>query len=125
MKGFVIAEQAHVVQVVPPIDITGGVTAQRVDTRLYPHVTVLLGIGVSAAAPTKIVLKACQDKNGTGATAIPFNLYKQETAGAANDVLSGRTSVAAAGYTPSANDGIFYVIEMDTSELPAHFYRSG
>ena len=32
-------------------------------------------------------------------------------------MLGARTAVAAAGLTPSANDGIFYVIELDASEL--------
>ena len=54
-----------------------------------------------------------------GAAAIPFDLYKQETAGANNDVLGTRTATAVAGFTPSANDGIFYVIEVDGDNLPA------
>jgi hypothetical protein len=33
-------------------------------------------------------------------------------------VLGARTAVAAAGYTPTANDGVFYVIEIDGNELP-------
>jgi hypothetical protein len=32
-------------------------------------------------------------------------------------VLSARTAVTSAGYTPAATDGIFYVIEIDAAEL--------
>jgi len=117
MKGFVIAEQAHVVNILAPVDITGGKTAQAFSTANYQHVTIIVQIGVSAAAFTKILVNQCTDASGSNPTAIPFAIYKQETAGASNDVLGARTAVTSAGYTPSANDGIFYVIEIDASEL--------
>lgn len=117
MKGFVIAEQAHVVNVLAPVDITGGKLSQSVNMANYQHVTFIVQVGVSAAAFTKIIVNQCLDASGTTPTAIPFALYTQETAGASHDVLSARTAVAATGYTPSANDGIFYVIEIDASEL--------
>ena len=34
-------------------------------------------------------------------------------------MLSAITAVPATGYAPSANDGIFYVIEIDANELEA------
>lgn len=73
-------------------------------------------MGVSAAAATKILVNACTDAAGTSPTAIPFDIFSCESANA--DVTSGRTAVAAAGYTPSNADGIFYVIELDASQLP-------
>jgi hypothetical protein len=117
MKGFVLSEEGHVVQILAPVDITGGITAQRFSMKNYQHASILIQVGVSAAAFTKIILKQCTDAAGDGAVAIPFSIYKQETTGASNDVLGARTAVAAAGYTPSANDGIFYVIELDAAEL--------
>jgi hypothetical protein len=119
MKGFVIAEQAHVVNVLAPVDVTGGKTSQAINMANYQHVTFIVQIGVSAAAFTKILVNQCTDASGDNAVAIPFAIYKQETAGASNDVLGARTAVTSAGYTPSANDGIFYVIEIDTAELDA------
>ncbi len=118
MKGFVIAEQGHVVNILAPVDITGGKTAQAFSMRNHGHASILLQIGVSAAAFTKILVNACSDNSGTGATAIAFALYAQETAGASNDVLGARQQVTSAGYTPAATDGIFYAIEIDASELP-------
>jgi hypothetical protein len=117
MKGFVASEQGHFVNILAPIDITGGKTAQAFSMKKYQHASILVQIGVSAAAFTKILVNQCTDASGTGATAIPFSIYKQETAGASNDVLGARTAVTSAGYTPSANDGIFYVIELDANEL--------
>jgi len=119
MKGLVLAEQAHIVNCLAPVDITGGQAAQAVNLANYQHVTFIVQIGVSAAAFTKIFVEQCTDHTGAGNTAIPYSIYKQETAGASNDVLGARTAVTSAGYTPSANDGIFYVIEVDAAELDA------
>ena len=105
------------VQVIAPVDITGGKTGQAFSMKHYRHASIYLMIGVSAAAFTKILVNQCTDHTGANPVAIPFNIYTQEVAGASNDVLSARTPVAAAGYTPSANSGIFYVIELDAEEL--------
>jgi hypothetical protein len=117
MKGAVLAEQGHFVNILAPVDITGGKTAQAFSLKNHAHASILIQVGVSAAAWTKILVNQCTDNTGANPVAIPFSIYKQETAGVANDVLGSRTAVTAAGYTPSANDGIFYVIELDASEL--------
>ncbi|HVJ09273.1 MAG TPA: hypothetical protein VM554_12905 [Acidisarcina sp.] len=118
-KGFYVAQSGHVVNVLPPVDITGGKTGQPFSMALAGHASILLQIGVSAAAPGAVTLNACSDNLGSNPTAIPFDVFKQETAGAANDVLTTRTPVPAAGFVPSPNDGIFYVIEVDADALPA------
>jgi len=119
MFGFNVSEAGHVVNILPPVDVTGGKTAQAFSMAGYKHASIIIQIGVSAAAFTKILLNLCSSAAGAGATAIPFSIYKQETAGAGQDVLGARTAVTAAGYTPSANDNIFYVIEIDANELEA------
>jgi hypothetical protein len=123
MKGFVLSEEGHFVNILSPVDITGGKVCQAFSMARYQHASILVQVGVSAAAFTKIIVSAgtATAAVGTavaGATAIPFNIYKQETGGEAHDVLGARTAVAAAGYTPTANDGVFYVIEIDGNELP-------
>jgi hypothetical protein len=117
MKGFVVSEMGHFVNILAPIDITGGKTAQAFSMKKYQHATILVQIGVSAAAFTKIIVNQCTDASGSNPVAIPYSIYKQETAGANNDVLSARTAVTSAGFTPSPNDVIFYVIEIDANEL--------
>jgi hypothetical protein len=123
MKGSVLAEQAHVVNILPPVDITGGKTCQAFKMAKYQHATIIVQVGVSAAAFTALIVSAGSATAAVGATvagavALPFSVYKQETAGADHDVLGARTAVLAAGLAPSAADGIFYVIELDGSELP-------
>jgi hypothetical protein len=123
-KGIRLSESTHVVNALPPVDITGGTTSQAVKLALGGHVSFVLQIGASAAAPGAVTVQAGSATAAvgaavTGAAALAFRVYKQETAGAANDVLDTGTDVAATGFTPAATDGIFYVIEIDADALPA------
>ena len=110
-----MSERQHFVNIWSPKDVTGGVVGDRFTMANHRHATIHLAIGVSAGAPTKILVKNCTAFSGGTATAIAFNIYKEETDG--GDTLGARTAVLAAGTTPSANDNIFYVIELDASEL--------
>jgi hypothetical protein len=123
-KGFYTAQKGHVVNILPPVDVTGGKTSQAFSMAGAAHATIILQIGVSAAAPTGVTVQAgtataAVGASVAGAAAIPFDVFKQETAGAPNDVLGVRTACTATGFVPSANDGIFYVIEIDGDNLPA------
>lgn len=119
MKGFNIAEMGHVVNLIPPVDITGGVTGDRFSMENYAHASIIIQVGVSAAAWTAIILRECDAATGGTATDIAFNVYKEETA--LGDTLGALVEAAAAGVTPSANNSIFYVIELDASELADGF----
>jgi hypothetical protein len=123
-KGIYIAEDAHVVNVLPPVDITGGTTSQAVKLANHGHVTFIVQIGVSAAAPGLVTVQAGSATAAvgaavTGAATLAYKAYKQETAGAANDVLGAKVAVPTTGFTPAATDGIFYVIEVDADDLPS------
>ena len=123
MKGIVLSEVGHFVNVLPPIDISGGKTGDVFSMAKYGHATIGIQIGVSAAAFTKILLNECTAFDGTGATAIAFNYYAEETA--AGDTMAARAAATATGVTPSANDNIFYIIELDAAELSddSHFVQ--
>jgi hypothetical protein len=123
-KGFQISQDAHVVGVLPPVDITGGARSQAVKMANHNHLTFLIQIGVSAAAPGAITVEAgsataAVGSTVTGNTAITFDVYKQETTGADHDVLGTRVAATTAGFTPPATDNIFYVVEIDADALPA------
>jgi hypothetical protein len=116
MKGFVIAQEGHVVQALAPVSTSGGKTAQAFSMKRYQHASIILLRGAQAAQSTSIVLNACTDAAGDNPTAIPFNVFKCETG--ASDVMGAKTPVAAAGFQPTATGGTFYVIEIDAVELP-------
>lgn len=115
-QGFVLSEVGHIVNVTPPVDVTGGATGDRFSMENWTHASIIVSIGVSAAAFTKIIVRAATAASGGSTTDIAYKLYSQETA--AGDVLGAKESVAATGKTPSANNGIFYVIELDAQSLP-------
>ena len=115
MQGFNIAEMGHVVNVIPSIDITGGKKGDIFSMKNYAHATIIIQVGVSVAAFTKILVNECSAFDGSDRQAIAYSIYKEETA--LGDTLGARTAVALAGLTPSANDTIFYVIELDAREL--------
>lgn len=117
MKGIVIAQECHVVQALAPVSSSGGKTAQAFSMKKYQHASIILLRGAQAAQSTSIVVNACSDAGGDGATAIPFNVFKAESAN--TDVLGAKTSVTSSGFQPTATGGTFYVIEIDASELPA------
>lgn len=114
---FFLAQSGHAVLALAPVDVTGGKKTAAVNLANYSHLSALIGIGVSAAAAGLITVEACTAQDGTGATAIPFNVFKSETA--AGDVLGPLVAVPATGLQPPATDGIFYVIELDSAQLPA------
>ena len=116
---FIPAEQGHVVNILPPIDITGGQDADVFSMRRYQHATIIIQVGVSAGAFTKIIVNECNTFGAGAANAIPYALYSEEVD--SGDTLSARTPTALAGHTPSANDNIFYVIELDHDELAEGF----
>jgi hypothetical protein len=117
MKGTVIAQQMHAASVLAPVDITGGKTGRWMSLAQYGHITFFIPIGVSAAAFTKILVNGATSAAGAGSTAIAFDLYTAETTTV--DLLASKQRIAAAGYTPSATDDIFYVIEVDASDVVA------
>ena len=116
MRGENLFEQAHFVNLLPAVDLSGGKLTDVFHMKFHRWANIFIGIGVSAAAFTKIIVEACTDATGAGNEAIPYTLYKEETA--AGDSFSAKEDVTAAGYTPSANNDIMYGIFVDSAQLP-------
>lgn len=114
---FVVPQDGHVAMVLPPQNITGGVHSAAVNLSKYTHLSALVLFGALGATPGLITVEACTAQNGTGATAIPFNLFAQETAN--GDVFGPMVSVPATGYQPPASvSNINYAIEIDSAQIP-------
>ncbi len=115
MKGFNVAEQGHVVNIIAPVDINGGVVNSDVfSLGKYARCQILLEFGVTGAAVT-FTVEECDDFVPTTTTAIAFSYYAEETA--SGDTLTTRTAATTAGIAASTNDGIMYVIDIVASEL--------
>ncbi len=113
-KGFVIPEHGHLVQALAPVDIDGGVSTDVWTMRNYGHCDILVALGVTGGAST-IIVEECDDFTPTTSPAIAFSYYAEATA--SGDTLGARTAATAAGFATSTNDGVFYVISVDASEL--------
>lgn len=121
MIGFNISEAGHIVNLIPPVDGNAGapVTCQGFKMDKYDHASIIVQLGVTAAAPTSILLVSSTAASSGTTTALPFRSYAQVTTGTSNDVLVGPTANAATGITSvTAADKVFYVIEIDSTELP-------
>jgi hypothetical protein len=116
MKGFVVAQQAHVVVPLYPVSTSGGKTAQAFSMKRYQHASVIIARGAQAAQETSVVLNACTDASGDNPTPIPFNVFHGSTE--STDTLGPKTPVTSSGYQPVATPNTFDVIEIDASELP-------
>lgn len=116
-----LAQNMHFVNLLPPVSAAGGKTSGVINMKNYDHATIALQFGVTSAALAKVQLLASDNGSPEGTEAIPFDVFKCETAyNAANgDVLGARTACAAAdGFVPSGDDNVFYVLEVDAAALP-------
>jgi hypothetical protein len=116
MRFINLPQQAHIVNLLPPVNITGGGTSDVFSMKNHRAANIIMQIGVSAAAPTALIVEACTDATGAGAEAIPYHLYSEETD--AGDTFAAREEITAAGKTLSANNNIMYCAWVDSSWLP-------
>lgn len=112
-KGFRIAEEGHVVNILPPQDVAAGVNSDVFSLKGYAHATIIVQAGSTNADAGNVTIEECDDFTPTTDTAITFNYYAETTA--AGDTLGAKTS--AATIDVSANDNIMYVIEIDAQQL--------
>ena len=118
MKGLYLAEEAHDVLALAPVDINGGVSSDVWSMTKWSHASILIALGVTGGATT-VTVEECDNFVPDNSTAIAFSYYKEETAG--GDTLSAKQAATTSGFAASTNDGIFYRIEIDTAQLSDGF----
>jgi hypothetical protein len=119
MKGINLAEQCHIVNILPPQDVSGAVTSDVFSLENYAHATIIVTAGSTNADAGNVTIEECDDFTPTTDTAIAFSYYAETTA--AGDTLSAKTAATTAGIDVSGNDNITYVIEIDASQLTAGY----
>lgn len=114
-KGITIAEECHVVNALVAQDVSGGTfDTDVISMKNAAHATVILALGTTGGTST-ITVQECDDTTPTNTSAIAFDYYSETTD--SGDTLGDRASATTSGFTTSANDNIFYVIEIDASQL--------
>ncbi len=115
MPRFYLPNEGHVVNILPPVDITGGVTTSVVfSLEDYGHADIIITMGVTGAAST-VTVEECDNFTPTTHTEIAFDVYKEETA--AGDTLGAKVACTVAGFATSLNNSIMYVIPIDDTQL--------
>jgi hypothetical protein len=140
MNGVNLAVAGHPINVLPPQNISGGVTGQAFSMKGADHVSIIIsfgGVPSPPVAPTAITVSQCSNASGANASLLAsFRYYYQTAGGAGNDILNGdeqslanapsvppnwTTSTAgitsASGALPTNVQNLVYVIEIDAAEL--------
>ncbi len=117
MKGLYLADQAHFVNALPPVDLNGGKNSDVWSMKNHAHATIVVQVGVSGGAAPIFKVQACDDLVPSNTTDLAFRVYKEETSN--GDTLGAKVEAASTGVQISTNNDIMYVVEVDASELTA------
>ena len=116
MSYFNVAQEGHVVSILPPVDCDGGKVCDAFSMENWSHATIILTLGVTGGTSDVTISESTTAAAGTD---IAFK-YAIETT-ALGDTLGALTACASTGFTTSANDGVIYVIEIDAADLSAGY----
>jgi hypothetical protein len=114
-KGFVTAEEGHVILLLEPrgTTVTVALTSDTFSMENWAHATILIAGGMGTGV-TSVTVGECVGFGGTGRTALTFRYAKEATAD--GDVLDATLAWASA-FTLAATAGVYAVIEIDADEL--------
>ena len=113
-KGIEIAQECHIVNALPPIDIAGSGTSDWIHMENAGHITFLVMQGVGSSAT--ITINNATSAAGSGAATMAFDYYLETTAN--GDTLGAKTAATTAGVALNDNDDTMMIIEIDASQLP-------
>ncbi len=111
-KGFVIAEQGHVVQMIIPADVTAAVTSEVMNMENWGHATILVHGGAGSALT--ITVSDADSFAASGATMV-FRYAIELTA--AGDTATELAWATTAGVALGTATGDYLIIEVDADEL--------
>jgi hypothetical protein len=121
MSNKILEEVKVIPLVAPKADLYAtSVTTPEINAGKYGKVTFVID-QITAGTNTGdavVTIEACSDVSGTGAEAIPFTYFANESAGSSDD-LGARQTATAAGFTTTANKTAMYFCEVDGAALPA------
>ena len=112
-----LAQETHVAVLEYPVSFVGGITTAGFSMKNYSHVSIIVAFGVEVNAGSITVEEMTAQGGGGTNTPISFDVYKAESAD--TDVLGVR--VNGSSVTKSTNNDVFYVIEIDSTQLDAGY----
>ena len=117
MSYFNVAQEGHVVSILPPVDINGAKTSDSFSMENWSHASIIITMGVTHSTGSAITVS----EGATATTGTDIGFYMAIEASALGDTLAALTWVASTGFTSAVTDGIIYVIEIDAAQLSAGY----
>ena len=111
-KGFTIAEQGHLVNILPPASAVTALTSDSFLMEGWGHASIIVQSGVGSACTITVFDSASAAASGAS---MVFN-YAQETS-AAGDTLAALAAATTAGVAMPTADNTMMVIEINADEL--------
>ena len=112
-KGFVVAEQGHVVQMMIPVDVTAAATSDVINMENWAHASIIVSGG--AGSSSTITVSDANAFTSSGATMV-FR-YQQEQTAAGDTMEAALAWATTAGVGIGTATGVLFVIEIDADEL--------
>ena len=112
-KGFCVAEQGHIVQLLAPVDINAATSSEVFSMENWEHATIICQKGTGSACTIQV--EECTAFAGTGAATKTFRYCYERTA--AGDTLTALATAGTAGIAHTTSTGELLVIEIDSDEL--------
>ena len=114
-KGFIAAEEGHVVLVLQPQGTctTAALSGACFSMENWGHATIMVAGGIGSTE-TAITIKECTGIGGTGATALTYRYAEEASTG--GDVLDAALTWSSS-VTLGATAAVFMVAEIDGDEL--------
>jgi len=114
--GINLAEEGHVVNILPSQNVDGGAVSDVFTLEDYAHASIIVRTGGNTVgASVRVTVDECDDFTPTNSTPIAFGYYRERTT--TGDTLEARGTATAAGLRVGATVSQFAVIEIDDSEL--------
>lgn len=119
MRGFNLAEQGHIVQMLQPDAYaaatgTSTLTSDVFSMENWSRAGIIIMLGTVADSLTLTVLESTSSSSGDG-TAIAFSLYVEEDTG--GDVIDSLVAASASGYVLGGTAQTFYIADIKATEL--------
>lgn len=114
--GINLAEEGHIVNILPSQNVDGGVVSDVFSMENYAHASIIVRTGGNTVGGSvRVTVDECDDFTPTNSTPIAFGYYRERTT--TGDTLEARGVAGVEGVRVGATVAQFADIEIDDSEL--------
>ena len=112
-KGFTIAEQGHIVNILPPASAVTALTSDSFLMENWGHASIIVQTGAGSVSTITVFDSASAAASGAS---MIFN-YAQETTASGDTLDAALQAATTAGVAMPTADNVFMVIEINSDQL--------